>query len=207
MGPPIPHDRKRPPERKRETLNAIAAHWGPPAVDELYALFKPGTRFTSFTSRGRLAWVYADTPNFGPALFARSGSTFEVFPMARFSGADPEAFGAVLADGQIDVVAEKDEVIAAFQAVTGGEPILTQKDADAQLEERWGEDSGADPAAVAQFEPPHFRGRTLAFVAALRYEVDEVDAASLVRILVDADTLAVRVEWLGLGRQEMMPVG
>lgn len=197
----MPHDLKRPPERKPETLNAISARWGPMAVDELYALFQPGTRYTSFTSRGRLAWVHADTPKFGYALFARSGSTFEVFRITRFSGPDPEAFGAILADAQIDVVAEKDEVIQAFQSVTNAELILTQKDADALLVERLGKDSGADPAAVALFEPPHFRGRTLAFVVAFRY------AASLVRILIDADTLAVRVESLGRGQRAMMPVG
>ena len=97
--------------------------------------------------------------------------------------------------------AEKDEVIAAFAAVTGAEPVVTQKDADDLLVDRYGSGSGADPKAVALFEPPHFRGRTLAFVATFRY------AASLIRVLVDADTLAVRVESLGRSQRQYMPVG
>jgi hypothetical protein len=145
--------------------------------------------------------VYADTPDIGSALFARTGESFTPFRMPRFSGADPEAFGAILADGQIDVVAENDEVIAAFAAVTGAEVVVTQQDADALLLDRYGSGSGADPRAVAQFEPPHFRGRTLAFVATFRY------AASLIRVLVDADTLAVRVEPLGRSQRQYMPVG
>ena len=45
------------------------------------------------------------------------------------------------------------------------------------------------------------RSRSLAFVAAFRY------AASLIRVLVDADTLAVRIEELGRSQQHLMPVG
>jgi len=200
MGPPLPHDVTRPPERDPETLKAIAARWGTPAIDELYELFPFGTRWTRFISRGRLAWVYADTPSTGGALFTRVGSTFECFPTPRFGGADPGAFEAILADAQPDVIADKDEIIATFAQVTGAAPILTQKDADALLERYYGAD-GADPAAVAQFEPPHFRGRTLAFVAAYHYE------ALLVRVLVDADSLSVRVETLGRSQRHMMPVG
>lgn len=186
-----------------ETLKVIADRWGQAAVEQLYALFPSGTRWTRFVSRGRLAWVYADTPNLGSALFARSGATFSGFPMSRFSGAEPEAFGAILADGQPDVVAEKDEVIAAFAAVTGAQPVLTQHEADDLLRSPYGRDNenGADPAAIALFEPPHFRGRTLAFVATFRY------AAILMRVLVDADTLAVRVEKLGRSQRHFMPVG
>lgn len=201
MGPPIPYDRSRPAARDPETLKLVAQRWGPTAVDELYALFPKGTRWPRFVSRGRLAWVCADTSNLGSALFARSGNTFDAFQMPRFSGAAPEAFAAVLADGPLDVVTEKDEVIAAFAAVTGAQPILAQKEADALLLEQFGKGSGADPAAIALFEPPHFRGRTLAFVAAFHY------AASLIRVHVDADTLAVRIEKLGRSQQHMMPVG
>src|SRR5688500_16693492 len=108
MGPPMPYDTRKPPERSPETLSAIAQRWGSAAVEQLYELFPYGTRWTRFVSRGRLAWVYADTPNTGSTLFARSGSTFDAFPMARFMGAAPEAFERILADGLIDVVAEKD---------------------------------------------------------------------------------------------------
>lgn len=201
MGPPIPHDRTRPAERTAETLRAISERWGPAAVDELYALFPKGTRWTRFVSRGRLAWVYADTPDVGSALFARTGATFTPYPMPRFGGAAPDAFGAILADAQIDVVADRDEVMAAFAAVTGAALVLTQKDADALLIAGFGTDTGADPRAVALFEPPHFRGRTLAFVATFHF------AAELVRVLVDADTLAVRVESLGRSQRHLMPVG
>lgn len=201
MGPPIPHDPRRPAERDTKTLNAIAARWGAAAVEQLYALFPPGTRWTRFVEHGRLAWVCADTPIIGNALFARSNATFAAFPMPRFGGAAPEAFAAVLADGMPDVVGERDGIIGAFAAVTGAEPVLTQKDADALLVERYGQGTGADPAALAVFEPPHFRGRTLAFVATFRF------AARLVRVLVDADTLAVRVESLGRSQRHLMPVG
>jgi hypothetical protein len=200
MGPPIPHDLSRPPERDPKTLKAIAARWGPAAVDQLYTLFANGTRYTRFVSRGRLAWVHADTP--GPAgLFVRAGATFAAFPTSRWSGGDVEAFAAILADGQIDVVAEQDNVIAAFASVTGAEPVLTQEEADALLQPVEGADTGADPNAVAQFEPPHFRGRTLAFVVTYPY------AAELVRVLVDADTLGVRTEPLGRSQRHYMPVG
>lgn len=203
MGPPIPHNRNAPPERVPETLRAIAQRWGDAAVEQLYALFPNGTRWTRFASHGRLAWVYADTPDRGSALFVRTGNTFTAFPRARFTGAEPDAFAAVLADAQLDVVADKDEVIAAFAAVTGAEPVLTQQDAESLLRSPYSrdEENGADPAAIVLFEPPHFRGRTLAFVATFRY------AAQLVRILVDADTLAVRVEMLGRSQRHFMPVG
>jgi hypothetical protein len=201
MGPPLPYNLKEPAERDAKTINDIAARWGSSAVDELYALLPRGTRWLRFVSLGRLAWVHADTPTVGSAVFARVGDTFEAFPTPRFSGAEPEAFAAILADGQLDVVADKDEVIRAFVAVTGATPVLTQKEADALLVSPHGPDNGADPKAVALFEPPHFRGRTLAFVATFAF------AASLIRVLVDADTLAVRTERLGRSQRQFMPVG
>lgn len=201
MGPPLPYNRSQPPERTPETVRAVAERWGPRAVEQLYALMPNGTRWTRFVARGRLAWVYADTPDRGSALFARRGATFDVFGMQRFSGASEEAFAAVLADAQLDVVTEKDDVMFGFAAVTGASLILTQDDAEALLVPPFGSGTGADPDAIAMFEPPHFRKRTLAFVATYQFE------GSLVRVLVDADTLAVRVEKIGRSQRHLMPVG
>lgn len=201
MGPPIPHDRSRPPERDPETIKAITQRWGREAVDQLYVHLPNGTRWTRFASLGRLAWVYADTPTSGSTLFAREGSKFLAFPMARFSGASPQAFAAVLADAQLDVITERDDALQSFQAVTGGVPLRTQADADALLQSPYGAGNGADPNAVAQFEPPHFRGRTLAFVATFHF------AARLVRVLIDADSFAVHIEELGRSQRHMMPAG
>jgi hypothetical protein len=202
MGPPIPHDTNKPPERDPRVLESIENRWGRAAVEQLYAQHLPnGTRWVRFASRGRLAWVVADTPRSGSTLFARTGDAFTSFSVPRFSGAEPTAFAAILEDAQVDVVGAKEDVLTAFGEITGAEIVRTQEEAESLLKPTWGPGSGADPAAVASFEPPHFEGRALAFVATYAY------AAKLIRVVIDADTLAVRTHDLGRSQQQLMPVG